>query len=281
MVQKPVLFLLSLILIVTPSAFAQEDEAAPKISISFADDVEDTPVQPAPAPQPAAAATVQPTEGAEAAPKVEYSQEEVLFAIYGWFLVHRNKVDMLGITQKERLAFLSGVNTALNQKVIPGWEEHMPSVSKLMDDRWVPVYERMQRDRMALTVERFAELAKQENVKKTSTGLFYELVSEGTGKFPTPDSTVSVEFEATLIDGTVFETTAGREGPIDITLMNMVPGVREGLQYVREGGIIKLWVPASLGFGSEERSGIPADSALMFEFTIHEVLETQPLAPQP
>jgi len=188
---------------------------------------------------------------------------------------------MLGITEKERLAFLSGVNTALNQKVIPGWEEHMTAVSKLMDDRWAPVYERMQRDRMAMTVERFAELAKEENVKKTGTGLFYQLVSEGTGKFPTPDSTVSVEFEATLIDGTVFETTEGREGPIPITLINMVPGVREGLQYVREGGIIKLWVPASLGFGSEERSGIPADSALLFEFTIHEVLETQPLDPQP
>ena len=161
---------------------------------------------------------------------------------------------------------------AIDRRIIDGWEDRMPEVTALMDERWAPVYERMQRERKAQTVELFASLAKEENIKKTSTGLFYELVSEGTGKFPTSESTVAVEFVATLVDETVFETTEGRGGPIPITLANMVPGVREGLQYVREGGIVKLWVPASLGFGSEERPGIPADSALLFEFTLHEVV---------
>ncbi|NET40116.1 MAG: FKBP-type peptidyl-prolyl cis-trans isomerase FkpA, partial [Cyanothece sp. SIO1E1] len=61
-----------------------------------------------------------------------------------------------------------------------------------------------------------------------------------------------------------------------IVLANMVPGVKEGLTYIREGGIIKLWVPASLGFGSEEKPGIPADSALLFEFTLHEIGTAEP-----
>jgi FKBP-type peptidyl-prolyl cis-trans isomerase len=84
---------------------------------------------------------------------------------------------------------------------------------------------------------------------------------------------------ATLVDGTVFESTEDRGGPIPIILADMAPGVREGLQNVREGGIIKLWVPASLGFGSEEKPGIPADSALLFEFTLHEITDTAPVAP--
>jgi len=218
-------------------------------------------------------------DGAVATEKTQYSEEEILFAIYGWFLVHRNQVDMIDITKKERLAFLSGVNTALNQKVIPGWEDQMGAVQGLMDTRWAPVYERLQRERKAQTVELFAGLTKQENVKKSSTGLFYELISEGTGKFPTADSAVDVEFVATLVDGTVFESTEDRGGPIPIILADMVPGVREGLQNVREGGIIKLWVPASLGFGSEEKPGIPADSALLFEFTLHEITDNAPVAP--
>ena len=250
-------------------AFAQ-DEAAPKISISFADEEEDKPAEVTPAPQPATTNPPAPA-GGEAASGTQYSEEEILFAIYGWFLVHRSQVDLIEVSKEERLAFLSGVNTALNQKEIPGWEEHMPSVTALMDQRWAPVYERLQRERKAKTVELFAELAKQETVKKSATGLFYEIVSEGTGKFPTEDSAVSVEFVAKLVDGSVFESTEGRGGPIPIVLANMVPGVREGLQYVREGGIIKLWVPASLGFGSEEKPGIPADSALLFEFTLHEI----------
>ena len=264
--------LLALVFGAASTALAQE-EAAPKISISFADEAEEEkPAAPAPAAaQPATTAPAQPAADPVAADGTQYSEEEILFAIYGWFLVHRNQVDMIEVSKKERLAFLSGVNTALNQKEIPGWQDHMPSVTALMDQRWAPVYERLQRERKAQTVELFADLAKKENIKKSATGLFYEIVSEGTGKFPTEDSAVSVEFDAKLIDGTVFETTKDRGGPIPIVLANMVPGVREGLQYVREGGIINLWVPASLGFGSEEKPGIPADSALLFEFTLHEI----------
>ena len=146
----------------------------------------------------------------------------------------------------------------------------MPEVRKLMDERWQPVFEQLQRERKAQTVELFADLANREEVVKTPSGLFYELVSEGTGKFATDNDVVNAEFTARLIDDTVFETTEGR-GPIPLVLANMVPGVREGLKYVREGGIIKLWVPSELGFGSEETQGIPADSALLFEFTVHEV----------
>ena len=259
--------LLVLALNVSPSLFAQDEEAAPKISISFADEAE-TPAPVTPAPAPAAPAT----DAEVKKPVPQMTPEEELFLIYGWFLFHRSQVDLLDLTKEEKLALLRGAAVAIDRRIIDGWEDRMPEVTALMDERWAPVYERMQRERKAQTVELFASLAKEENIKKTSTGLFYELVSEGTGKFPTSESTVAVEFVATLVDGTVFETTEGRGGPIPITLANMVTGVREGLQYVREGGIVKLWVPASLGFGSEERPGIPADSALLFEFTLHEVV---------
>jgi FKBP-type peptidyl-prolyl cis-trans isomerase len=259
--------LLVLALNVSPSLFAQDEEAAPKISISFADEAE-TPAPVTPAPAPAAPAT----DAEVKKPVPQMTPEEELFLIYGWFLFHRSQVDLLDLTKEEKLALLRGAAVAIDRRIIDGWEDRMPEVTALMDERWAPVYERMQRERKAQTVELFASLAKEENIKKTSTGLFYELVSEGTGKFPTSESTVAVEFVATLVDETVFETTEGRGGPIPITLANMVPGVREGLQYVREGGIVKLWVPASLGFGSEERPGIPADSALLFEFTLHEVV---------
>ncbi len=267
--------LLALTLNVSPALLAQDEDAAPKISISFADDdeaVAETPASPDVTPPTGDT----PTGETEKKPAPQMTPEEELFLIYGWFLFHRSQVDLLELTKEEKLALLRGAAVAIDRRIIDGWEDRMPEVTALMDERWAPVYERMQRERKAQTVELFAALAKEENIKKTSTGLFYELISEGTGKFPNSESTVAVEFVATLIDGTVFETTEGREGPIPISLANMVPGVREGLQYVREGGIIKLWVPASLGFGSEERPGIPADSALLFEFTVHEVVQTEP-----
>lgn len=199
-----------------------------------------------------------------------FNREEQLFLLYAWYLVFSNRIDMIELSDKEKQAFLVGINLGLQKRSLTGWEDRMPEVRKLMDERWQPVFEQLQRERKAQTVELFADLANREEVVKTPSGLFYELVSEGTGKFATDSDVVNAEFTARLIDDTVFETTEGR-GPIPLVLANMVPGVREGLKYVREGGIIKLWVPSELGFGSEETQGIPADSALLFEFTVHEV----------
>ena len=199
-----------------------------------------------------------------------FNREEQLFLLYAWYLVFSNRIDMIELSDKEKQAFLVGINLGLQKRSLTGWEDRMPEVRKLMDERWQPVFEQLQRERKAQTVELFADLANREEVVKTPSGLFYELVSEGTGKFATDNDVVNAEFTARLIDDTVFETTEGR-GPIPLVLANMVPGVREGLKYVREGGIIKLWVPSELGFGSEETQGIPADSALLFEFTVHEV----------
>ena len=215
------------------------------------------------------------TEAEESGDSVEdnepiFNREEQLFLLYAWYLVFSNRIDMIELSDKEKQAFLVGINLGLQKRSLTGWEERMPEVRKLMDERWKPVYEQLQRERKAQTVEMFADLANREEVVKTPSGLFYELISEGTGKFATDNDVVNAEFTAKLIDGTVFETTEGR-GPIPLVLANMVPGVREGLKYVREGGIIKLWIPSELGFGSEEAQGIPADSALLFEFTIHEV----------
>ena len=211
-----------------------------------------------------------PEEGAESSEPI-FNREEQLFLLYAWYLVFSNRIDMIELSDKEKQAFLVGINLGLQQRSLTGWEERMPEVRKLMDDRWQPVYQQLQRERKAQTVEMFADLANREEVIKTPSGLFYELISEGTGKFATDNDVVNAEFTAKLIDGTVFETTEGQNGPIPLVLKNMVPGVREGLKYVREGGIIKLWVPSELGFGSEEAQGIPSDSALLFEFTIHEV----------
>ena len=199
-----------------------------------------------------------------------FNREEQLFLLYAWYLVFSNRIDMIELSDKEKQAFLVGINLGLQKRSLTGWEDRMPEVRKLMDERWQPVFEQLQRERKAQTVELFADLANREEVVKTPSGLFYELVSEGTGKFATDNDVVNAEFTARLIDDTVFETTEGR-GPIPLVLANMVPGVREGLKYVREGGIIKLWVPSELGFGSEETQGIPPDSALIFEFTVHEV----------
>ena len=61
--------------------------------------------------------------------------------------------------------------------------------------------------------------------------------------------------------------------PAEFPLGEVIPGWVEGLQKVKPGGKIKLYVPASLAYGDEGRGGIPPRSTLIFEV---ELLEVKP-----
>jgi FKBP-type peptidyl-prolyl cis-trans isomerase FkpA len=52
----------------------------------------------------------------------------------------------------------------------------------------------------------------------------------------------------------------------------VVKGLSEGLQLVGQGGKIKLWMPATLGYGSTGNKKIGANEALCFEVEVVEVI---------
>jgi len=111
-----------------------------------------------------------------------------------------------------------------------------------------------------------AELDKKATVKKTSSGLRYEIVQEGKGAKARADQAVSAYVTSSITDGRVFNTTKGKDGKdvaVDIVLATAMPGLKEGLQLVGVGGKIKLYIPAELWLGDKG----PIPGAL----TIHEV----------
>jgi len=98
---------------------------------------------------------------------------------------------------------------------------------------------------------------------KTDSGLYYQILEEGTGDFPTIVDDVSVHYEGKLLDGTVFDSNLDSE-PNLFPLANLILGWQEGLQLIQEEGKILLIVPSHLGYGSQALSGIPANSVLVF-----------------
>jgi len=65
---------------------------------------------------------------------------------------------------------------------------------------------------------------KREGVMTTESGLQYEVLTEGDGPRPTAESTVSVYYEGTLIDGTVFDGNFDSGEPISFPLNGVIPG---------------------------------------------------------
>lgn len=117
-----------------------------------------------------------------------------------------------------------------------------------------------------------AENAKKPGVKTTASGLQYKIIKEGTGKRPTKENTVKVHYTGKLIDGKVFDSSVQRGQPVEFKLGGVIPGWTEGLQLIKEGGKIELYIPPNLGYG-ERGAGqtIPPNSALIFEVELLEV----------
>ena len=100
------------------------------------------------------------------------------------------------------------------------------------------------------------------------SGLFYTIVSEGSGNPPTVCDGVRVSYEGKLVDGTVFDSSPS----IDFGLNQVITGWGNGIPLIKPGGRILLYIPPYLGYGyTDLTSGstvIPADSDLVFEIQL-------------
>ena len=110
-----------------------------------------------------------------------------------------------------------------------------------------------------------AENAEREGVITTESGLQYEVMVMGSGPTPADTSNVKVHYEGKLIDGTVFDSSYERGEPISFPLNRVIAGWTEGLQLMPVGSTYKLFIPASLGYGSRPSGPIPPNSTLIFK----------------
>lgn len=112
---------------------------------------------------------------------------------------------------------------------------------------------------------------KEKGVKKTESGLLYQVEKEGTGAAPKDSDTVVVNYKGTLVDGSEFDNSYKRGEPLSFRLDGVIPGWTEGLKHVKKGGKIKLVIPPALAYGEAGVPGIPANSTLVFEVELLDI----------
>jgi FKBP-type peptidyl-prolyl cis-trans isomerase FkpA len=116
-------------------------------------------------------------------------------------------------------------------------------------------------------------VAKDKDAQTLPSGLVYIPLKEGRGDSPRSTDTVKVQYEGTLVDGSVFDSSFARKEPAELSMDQMLPCWSEALQKMKAGGKAKLICPSSLAYGEIARQMIPAGSTLIFEI---ELLEIRP-----
>ena len=108
------------------------------------------------------------------------------------------------------------------------------------------------------------------NATAHSSGIYYQVINQGSGAVPTIGSRVYVKYTGKLLNGTVFDsqTNSSMTGWI---LGNLIPGWQIGIPLIQKGGVIKLIIPSSLSYGCNGSGPIPANSVLYFEIELTDV----------
>jgi FKBP-type peptidyl-prolyl cis-trans isomerase len=199
---------------------------------------------------------------------------------FGWYVGKKTGLAEFGFTPAEADSIAKGVLSALNGKDSPYQLQKIgPEMDEFMQKRQTALLQSMKSKNLSEAADFFTRLKANKNIVELPDGLRYEIVKAGDGTPPKPTDTVKVNYTGTLINGTVFDSSAQR-GPAEFALDKVIPGWTEGLQKTSKGGKIKLYVPPQLAYGDDGRPGIPPGSVLIFEV---EVLDVKPpgAAPTP
>ena len=110
---------------------------------------------------------------------------------------------------------------------------------------------------------------------KTDTGLTYEVLEIGDeSKTPRSDrDTVAIRFVAKTVDGKVVESSYERGDTTRTAVGDLMPGLRQSVRLVGEGGRMNVWIPSRLAYGAEgdKKLGVVPNATLFYEIELVDV----------
>lgn len=110
------------------------------------------------------------------------------------------------------------------------------------------------------------------NIKEIESGLQYMVVNSSAGSDkPNLDTTINADFHGTLMDGSVFWSSIENGEPLVVQLSQLIPGCQKAISLMTVGETWRIFIHPDLAYGEVGRPGIPANSALIFEITLHSI----------
>ncbi len=110
--------------------------------------------------------------------------------------------------------------------------------------------------------------------ERTPSGLYYTILSEGSGEPATETMISDVAYDLTLLESNR-EVEAEDSYVFRPSVGSFLPGLTEGVQLMREGATYRFYVPSTLAFGisSGDLNGVfvPSNSIFIMDVTLNEV----------
>lgn len=116
-------------------------------------------------------------------------------------------------------------------------------------------------------IEKFTE-GKSFHLVKSESGLYTEILDEGTGREIHLTDSIGVSYVGTLLSGKKFDE---QKNTIYLPLRGVIDGWKEALIGQKQGVKLRIIVPPQLGYGAGGMDKVPANAPLYFELRVDDV----------
>lgn len=172
--------------------------------------------------------------------------------------------------QVDPAMYLQAIDDVLNKKDLKLSQDEMKQVLVNYQQEQMKKMNAQAAANKAAGEKFLAENKTKPGVKTTASGLQYKVIKQGNGKKPTLDDEVVVNYEGSLLNGKVFDSSYKRGEPLSVKLDGVIKGWQEALPMMPVGSTWQVYVPADLAYGERGAGGgvIGPNSTLVFKIDL-------------
>ena len=115
------------------------------------------------------------------------------------------------------------------------------------------------------------ENAKKDGIFTTESGLQYQVIRQGDGAQAKETDSVELDYELTLMDGTVIDSSYVRGEHSTFPLSGVIAGFREGVMLMPMGSSYVFYIHPNLGYGDQATGSMEPNSLLIFKVETYSI----------
>lgn len=203
-----------------------------------------------------------------AAPALNTQMDKVSYSV-GYDIGKGFNTQNLGI---ESAPFEAGFEAGLNAQTPAMTESEMQTTLTAFQKQMMQQLMQKQQAQAATNLKAsqayLAKVAAEPGVQELAPGLYYKVLTAGKGKMPTAQDTVTVNYEGTLTNGTVFDSSYKRGKTASFQVNQVIPGWSKTLEKMPVGSTWMVYISPDLAYGVSAPPQIGPNQALTFKIQL-------------
>ncbi|MDN3582329.1 FKBP-type peptidyl-prolyl cis-trans isomerase [Mucilaginibacter flavus] len=117
------------------------------------------------------------------------------------------------------------------------------------------------------TIQSYLAAHTEIHAVKDTTGVYYQVITAGTGSAPVLTSTITAAYTGKLTNGTIFDSSTNLVYRLNL----LIPAWQVAVPHLKVGGQMLILTPSRYAYGNAQAGVIPPNSVLIFSVNLNGV----------